>query len=318
MGIGRRVGRADARQRSRLRDPRTRAVEARSGDRPDRSDDRRPRAGADPRRRAAARARHASARQRGRPGGGAALPYREHLRARAARRPAPPSEVRARDAGAACKERCCRAACTSGHRSANPSDERRDPIAVVQFTAIRCGDPKGVRASTDDNMARPRRRSAALGMTDKTTRPVHVPLFHALRLGPRPSARARARPHDVPRGGDVAAADRQAAARADRRLLAGHALDVRRAGALPTIKPLQDERRALPRARARAARRPSPTASTRYGIRMLSCYHSTEAAPLALERAGKNPTTVGSADRGRRAARRRAPRATGCRQARKA
>jgi acyl-coenzyme A synthetase/AMP-(fatty) acid ligase len=31
----------------------------------------------------------------------------------------------------------------------------------------------------------------------------------------------------------------------------------------------------------------------RFGIRLLSCYHSTQAGPLAIDRAGKDPDTVG-------------------------
>ena len=81
---------------------------------------------------------------------------------------------------------------------------------------------------------------------------------------------------------------------------------------VPTVKPLKTARRALPELGLVAAARASPRASSeRFGIRLLSCYHGTQAGPLAIDRAGKDPETVGKRVRGRRAARRRRRRAIG-------
>ena len=46
---------------------------------------------------------------------------------------------------------------------------------------------------------------------------------------------------------------------------------------------------------------PTPIAESfheRFGIRLLSCYHTTQAGPLAVDRAGKEPESVGRAFEG--------------------
>jgi acyl-CoA synthetase (AMP-forming)/AMP-acid ligase II len=64
---------------------------------------------------------------------------------------------------------------------------------------------------------------------------------------------------------------------------------------LPTARPLR-----RPRARFISSGSPLPEAIAqafhqRYGVRPLSCYHSTEAGPVAIDSTGKSPATVGKA-----------------------
>ena len=62
---------------------------------------------------------------------------------------------------------------------------------------------------------------------------------------------------------------------------------------VPTIKPL---RIASARYISSGSMLPPSIAESfheRFGIRLLSCYHSTQAGPLAIDRGGKDPETVG-------------------------
>jgi hypothetical protein len=62
---------------------------------------------------------------------------------------------------------------------------------------------------------------------------------------------------------------------------------------LPTAKQLQLDKPRYLASGARLAQEVADGFFTEYGVRLLSCYHSTEAATVALEDSGKFPTTVG-------------------------
>ena len=208
------MGRADARQRPRLRDPRARAVQARRRDRPDRSDHRRPRARADPRRGAAPRAGHPAARQRrqhlrerhqraGPAEHAAALARR---RARPRRRRATRRRTRSPAADAAeVRRRLQGTLLTCSVYKRNPPDHGVDPIAVL-FTADSLGDPKGVLRTDKNTIAAVDHAIAALGIDREDQGPRRGAAVPRLRLGPRLPADAQARLDDVPRGGDLARA----------------------------------------------------------------------------------------------------------------
>jgi long-chain acyl-CoA synthetase len=64
-------------------------------------------------------------------------------------------------------------------------------------------------------------------------------------------------------------------------------------GKLPTAKKLELDKPKYLAAGSRLDQLVADTFFTEYGVRLLSCYHSTEAATIALEDTGKYPTTVG-------------------------
>ena len=137
-----RLGRADARQRPRLRHPGAGAVEDRGGDRAARSDHREPRAGDGARGGAAARAHHAAARRRGGQAT-AGLPYYAGPPVRPRPPAGPPSkfvpEIAAAAAGDAAHLRPLQA-----HAARQPDAGTGEP-EVVQFTATRRRRPQGRR-----------------------------------------------------------------------------------------------------------------------------------------------------------------------------
>ena len=137
---------------------------------------------------------------------------------------------------------------------ANLVDEGRDAPAVVQFTASVGGDPKGVVKTAANLGAAAQAIGKTLGVTHNDRVLVHDAAAHELRLRLRPAGRARERHHPVPGGRGVAEADRQAAARADHRLLRGQPRALRFAGARPDHQAAQDGRRPLPELGLGAAR----------------------------------------------------------------
>ena len=136
---------------------------------------------------------------------------------------------------------------------------------------------------------------AALGMSEKTKVLVAVPLFHAYGwdLGFLPTLKL----------GSTMFLEEEISARRIGKLVREHEVDVlpgtpsmyAELSKLPTAKKLERRRRRATSPPARASIRRSPTSSsTKYGVRdAVSCYHSTEAATVALEDTGKYPTTVG-------------------------
>jgi len=174
----------------------------------------------------------------------------------------------------------------------SPPDHGVDPIAVL-FTADSLGDPKGVLRSDKNSIASVDLAISALGMSDKTKVLVAVPLFHAYGwdLGFLPTLKL----------GSTMFLEEEISARRIGKLIRDHEVDVlpgtpsmyAELSKLPTAKKLDVK---SPRYLAAGARLDQTVADEffdKYGIRVMSCYHSTEAATVALEDTGKHPTTVG-------------------------
>jgi long-chain acyl-CoA synthetase len=167
-----------------------------------------------------------------------------------------------------------------------------DPLAVL-FTADSLGDPKGVLRTEKNTIAAVDNAIAALALEAKSRILVAVPLFHAYGwdLGLLPTLKL----------GATMFLEEEISARRIGKLIREHEIDV-----LPGTPPMYAELSKLPTAKdlaltnarylAAGSRLDAATAeefATQYGVRLLSCYHSTEAATIALEDTGKFPQSVG-------------------------
>jgi acyl-CoA synthetase (AMP-forming)/AMP-acid ligase II len=174
----------------------------------------------------------------------------------------------------------------------SPPDHGVDPIAVL-FTADSLGDPKGVLRTDKNTVAAVDHAIGALGLTQATKILVAVPLFHAYGwdLGFLPTLKL----------GSTMFLEEEISARRIGKLVREHEVDVlpgtpsmyAELSKLPTAKKLEVK---SPRYLAAGSRLDQAVADDffdKYGIRLLSCYHSTEAATVTLEDTGKYPTTVG-------------------------
>jgi long-chain acyl-CoA synthetase len=174
----------------------------------------------------------------------------------------------------------------------DPPDHGIEPIAVL-FTADSLGDPKGVLRSSKNTVAAVDHAVAALGMTEKTKVLVAVPLFHAYGwdLGFLPTLKL----------GSTMYLEEEISARRIGKLLREHEVDVlpgtpsmyAELSKLPTAKKLDVKNPKFLAAGARLDQAVAEEFHEKYGIKVMSCYHSTEAATVALEDTGKFPTTVG-------------------------
>jgi long-chain acyl-CoA synthetase len=174
----------------------------------------------------------------------------------------------------------------------SPPDHGVDPIAVL-FTADSLGDPKGVLRTDKNTTAAVDHAITALEMTDKTKVLVAVPLFHAYGwdLGFLPTLKL----------GCTMFLEEEISARRIGKLVREHEVDVlpgtpsmyAELSKLPTAKKLEVEKPKYLAAGSRLDQTVADGFFNEYGIRILSCYHSTEAATISLEDSGKYPTTVG-------------------------
>lgn len=174
----------------------------------------------------------------------------------------------------------------------NPPDHGVEPIAVM-FTADSLGDPKGVLRTDKNTTAAVDHAIEALGMSDKTKVLVAVPLFHAYGwdLGFLPTLKL----------GCTMYLEEEISARRIGKLVREHEVDVlpgtpsmyAEMSKLPTAKKLELDKPKYLAAGSRLDQAVADGFFNEYGIRILSCYHSTEAATVALEDTGKFPTTVG-------------------------
>jgi acyl-CoA synthetase (AMP-forming)/AMP-acid ligase II len=174
----------------------------------------------------------------------------------------------------------------------SPPDHGVDPIAVL-FTADSLGDPKGVLRTDKNTIAAVDHAIAALDMSDKTKVLVAVPLFHAYGwdLGFLPTLKL----------GCTMFLEEEISARRIGKLIREHEVDVlpgtpsmyAELSKLPTAKKLELATSKYLAAGSRLDQTVADGFFNEYGIRILSCYHSTEAATISLEDSGKFPTTVG-------------------------
>ncbi len=174
----------------------------------------------------------------------------------------------------------------------NPPEHGVEPIAVL-FTADSLGDPKGVLRTDKNTTAAVDHAITALSMTDKTKVLVAVPLFHAYGwdLGFLPTLKL----------GSTMFLEEEISARRIGKLLREHEIDVlpgtpsmyAELSKLPTAKKLDVKSPRFLAAGSRLDQAVADEFKDKYGISIQSCYHSTEAATIALEDSGKYPTTVG-------------------------
>jgi long-chain acyl-CoA synthetase len=167
-----------------------------------------------------------------------------------------------------------------------------DPLAVM-FTADSLGDPKGVLRSDKNTVATADHVISAVKLTDKSKVLVSVPLFHAYGwdLGLLP----------VLRLGATMYLEEEISARRIGKLIREHEIDVlpgtpsmyAELSRLPTAKDLALKDARYLAAGSRLEQAVADEFFAKYGVRLLSCYHSTDAAIVALEDTGKYPTSVG-------------------------
>ena len=173
-----------------------------------------------------------------------------------------------------------------------PPDHGVDPIAVL-FTSDSLGDPKGVLRTDKNTIAAVDHAIAALGITEKSRILTAVPLFHAYGwdLGFLPILKV----------GATMFLEEEINERRVGKLIREHDVDLlpgtpamyAALSKLPTAKQLQLDKPRYLAAGSKLEQAVADEFFAEYGVRLLSCYHSTEAATVALEDTGKFPTTVG-------------------------
>jgi long-chain acyl-CoA synthetase len=167
--------------------------------------------------------------------------------------------------------------------------------AVVQFTATVGGDPKGVLKTTANLDAAAKAIGASLDIKPDDRVLCTMPLHHSYGFDFGLLA-------TLAHGTSLFLEDEISPKRIAK-LLREQSVDVFPGtpalfGALarvPTVKPLKI---AGARYLSSGSALPASIADNfqqRFGIRLVSCYHSTQAGPLALDRPGKDPTSVGKA-----------------------
>lgn len=170
--------------------------------------------------------------------------------------------------------------------------------AVVQFTATVGGDPKGVLKTTANLKASAAAIGKSLELKPDDRVLCTMPLHHSYGFDLGLLA-------TLAHGTSLFLEDEISPKRIAK-LLREQSVDVFPGtpalfGALarvPTVKPLK-----IAGARYLSSGSSLPPAIAesfhqRFGIRLLSCYHSTQAGPLAIDRPGKDPATVGKAFEG--------------------
>jgi acyl-CoA synthetase (AMP-forming)/AMP-acid ligase II len=174
----------------------------------------------------------------------------------------------------------------------NQLDLDVDPLAIL-FTSDSLGDPKAVLRSEKNTIAAVDQAIAALDLDADSRLLVAVPLFHAYGwdLGLLPTLRL---------GATMYLEEELSARRIGKLIrehkidvLARHAADVRRPQPPADRQEARGRQPALPGRRLRLDQLVADDFATKYGIKLLSCYHSTEASTIALDDTGKSPTSVG-------------------------
>jgi acyl-CoA synthetase (AMP-forming)/AMP-acid ligase II len=167
-----------------------------------------------------------------------------------------------------------------------------DPVAVL-FTADSLGDPKGVLRTDKNSTALVDNAIAALGLTTESRILTAVPLFHAYGwdLGLMPTLRL----------GCTMYLEEEISARRVAKLLRDHQVDVlpgtptmyAELNRLPTAKEMKLDKPRYLAAGSALSQEVADEFAVKYGVRLMSCYHSTDAGVIALDGSAKNPTSVG-------------------------
>ncbi len=196
------------------------------------------------------------------------------------------------DAGAEVRRRLQGTLLTCSVFKRDVPDVEVDPVAIL-FTADSLGDPKAVLRSDKNSTAAVDHAVAALSLTSESRILVAVPLFHAYGwdLGLLPTLKL----------GATMFLEEELSARRVGKLIREHDVDVlpgtpqmyAELSRLPTAKKLEVANARYLAAGSRLDDAVAAEFLDKYGIRLLSCYHSTEAATVAIDLTGKSPGSVG-------------------------
>jgi long-chain acyl-CoA synthetase len=196
------------------------------------------------------------------------------------------------DAGAEVRRRLQGTLLTCSVFKRDTPDVDVDPIAIL-FTADSLGDPKAVLRSDKNTIAAVDHAIATLELTQESRILVAVPLFHAYGwdLGLLPTLKL----------GATMYLEEELSARRVGKLIREHDVDVlpgtpqmyAELSRLPTAKKLELANARYVAAGSRLEEAVANEFLDKYGVRLLSCYHSTEAATVAIDLTGKSPTSVG-------------------------
>lgn len=174
----------------------------------------------------------------------------------------------------------------------NQLDLAVDPLAIL-FTSDSLGDPKAVLRTDKNTVAAVDQVISALSIDANSRLLVAVPLFHAYGwdLGLLPTLRT----------GATMFLEEELSARRIGKLIREHKIDV-----LPGTPPMYADLNRQPTAKKLDVDKPRYLAAgsrldpavaeefhSKYGARLWSCYHSTEASTIAIDATGKTPTSVG-------------------------
>jgi long-chain acyl-CoA synthetase len=180
---------------------------------------------------------------------------------------------------------------------------KRAPIAnlvdsgpsVVQFTATVGGDPKGVVKTTANLKAAARAIGETLGVRPEDRVLCTMPLHHSYGFDFGLLASLAY--------GTTLFLEDEISPKRIAKLLREQSVDLFPGtpalfGSLvrvPTVKPLRISGARYLSSGSALPPNIAENFQHRFGIRLLSCYHSTQAGPLAIDRQGKDPQTVGKA-----------------------
>lgn len=167
-----------------------------------------------------------------------------------------------------------------------------DPV-VVLFTADSAGDPKAVLRTRENLVAEAEIVSKALSIDQDTTILTAVPLFHAYGwdFGFLPTMRH----------GATMYLEEELSAKRVSKILREQEVDVLPGtpvlyaglAKMPTAKPLRRKGARFLAAGSRLEESVAEQFREKYGVRLMSAYHTTECGAIAIEATGKTPSSVG-------------------------
>ncbi len=164
---------------------------------------------------------------------------------------------------------------------------------VVLFTADSLGDPKGVLRTKENLVAISENAVKAISIDKDSRILTAVPLYHAYGwdIGLLPTLQT----------GATMFLEEEISAKRVAKLLRDHTVDVLpgtptmygELSRLPTAKELSVENPRFLSAGAKLDIDVAESFAGKYGVRIVSCYHSTEVGVIAVDRTTKSPKTVG-------------------------
>ncbi len=164
---------------------------------------------------------------------------------------------------------------------------------IVLFTSDSAGDPKGVIRTSDNLKAEADKVAAALELDGEAKILAAVPLFHAygFDLGLLSAMNT----------GAVLFLEDEIAPKRIAKILRDHGVDVvpgtpqlyADLAKIPTARPLKTKNARFLAAGAKLGEATAQAFHDKYGVRLMSCYHTSETGFVALDRKGQSPDTVG-------------------------